>query len=85
MYSIHTTNPNFQIYTDAPKTETGIRLAIIHHNATLLFQLNIHDIIFTAKYVGLLKEIQTTLEIDNTKIDICTDSLSILFNLINSV
>jgi len=74
----HTAYCNIQIYTDASKTHTGLGLAVIQKNTTHLFQLNIHSSIYIAKYVAFLKEMQSALKIHNTRIDICSDSLSTL-------
>jgi len=82
---VHTANPNIQISTDASKTQTDIGLVVVHQNTTQLFQLNTNSSIYMAEYVALLKEVQTALKIDNTRINICSDSLSTLSNLKNSV
>ncbi|KAL4143226.1 hypothetical protein QTP88_005583 [Uroleucon formosanum] len=74
-------NTSTQIYTDASKTEMGIGLAIAHLNETKQFKLNIYNSIYTAEYLALYKGVQLALQIQDTKIDICSDSLSALANL----
>jgi len=78
---IHSSNTSSQIYTDASKTETGIGFAVVHLNVTKQFKLNNLSSIYTAKYLALYKETQLALEIGNSKIDICSESLSALTNL----
>lgn len=78
---IHSSSSSTQIYTDASKTEMGIGLAIVHLNETKQFKLNIYNSIYTAEYVALYKGVQLALQIQDTKIDICSDSLSALANL----
>ncbi|KAL4121448.1 hypothetical protein QTP88_013962 [Uroleucon formosanum] len=75
------TGTSTQIYTDASKTEMGIGLAIVHLNETKQFKLNIYSSIYTAEYLALYKGVQLALQIQDTKIDICSDSLSALANL----
>jgi len=78
---IHTSNTSTQIYTDASKTEMGIGLAVVHLNSTKQFKLNNLSSIYTAEYLALFKGAQLALDIQNTKIDLCSDSLSALTNL----
>ncbi|XP_016658134.1 uncharacterized protein LOC107883144 [Acyrthosiphon pisum] len=78
---IHTSNTSTQIYTDASKTEMGIGLAVVHLNTTKQYKLNKLRSIYSAEYLALLKGVQLALDINNTKIDICSDSLSALTNL----
>lgn len=79
---IHTDNPNnSQIYTDASKTSTGVGLAVIHNSSTQSFQLNSHSSIYTAEYIALLKGVQTAVNTNYDRIDICSDSLSVLSNI----
>ncbi|XP_022183531.1 uncharacterized protein LOC111043058 [Myzus persicae] len=79
---IHTDNHNkTQIYTDASKTSTGIGLAVIHKSSTQAFQLNNHSSIYTAEYIALLKGVQTAVNKNYERIDICSDSLSVLSNI----
>ncbi|XP_050066012.1 uncharacterized protein LOC126555090 [Aphis gossypii] len=78
---IHSSSSSTQIYTDASKTEMGIGLAIVHLNETKQFKLNIYNTIYTAEYLALYKGVQLALQIQDTKIDICSDSLSALANL----
>ncbi|KAE9525443.1 hypothetical protein AGLY_014243 [Aphis glycines] len=78
---IHTSNTSTQIYTDASKTEMGIGLAVVHLNTTKQYKLNKLSSIYSAEYLALLKGVQLALDINSTKIDICSDSLSALTNL----
>ncbi|XP_060871928.1 uncharacterized protein LOC132946087 [Metopolophium dirhodum] len=78
---IHTSNTSTQIYTDASKTEMGIGLAVVHLNVTKQYKLNKLSSIYSAEYLALLKGFQFALDINNAKIDICSDSLSALANL----
>jgi len=74
---IHTDNHNnTQIYTDASKTQTGIGLVVIHKSSTQVFQLHSHISIYTAEYIALLKGVQTAVNTNYDRIDICSDSLS---------
>jgi len=59
----------------------GIGLAIVHLNETKQFKLNNKSSIYTAEYLALLKGAQLALEINHTKVDICSVSLSALANL----
>ncbi|KAL4126295.1 hypothetical protein QTP88_010517 [Uroleucon formosanum] len=78
---IHSSSTSTQIYTDTSKTEMGIGLAIVHLNETKQFKFNIYNSIYTAEYLALYKGVQLALQIQDTKIDICSDSLSALANL----
>jgi len=78
---IHSSSTSTQIYTNASKTEMGIGLAIVHLNETKQFKFNIYNSIYTAEYLALYKGVQSALQIQDTKIDICSDSLSALANL----
>ncbi|KAL4104307.1 hypothetical protein QTP88_019608 [Uroleucon formosanum] len=78
---IHSYSTSTQIYTDASKTEMGIGLAIVHLNETKQFKLNIYNSIYTAECLALYKGVQLALQIQDTKIDLCSDSLSALANL----
>lgn len=59
----------------------GTGLAVVHFNSTKRFKLNNLSSIYTAKYLALFKGAQLALEINNSKIDKCYDSLSALTNL----
>ncbi|KAL4100873.1 hypothetical protein QTP88_020902 [Uroleucon formosanum] len=79
---IHTDNHNnSQIYTDASKTSTSIGMAVIHESSTQVFQLNSQSSIYTAEYIALLKGVQTAVNTNYDRIDICSDSLSVLSNI----
>ncbi|KAE9521571.1 hypothetical protein AGLY_018035 [Aphis glycines] len=70
-----------QIYTDASKTNSGVAIAIIKGEQSISYKLPDHNSIYTAEYFALLEGVHLAIQLPDSTINICTDSLSALNNL----
>jgi len=72
---------NPQIYTDVSKTNSGVAIAIINGNQSLSYKLPDHSSIYTMEYFALLEGVHLAIQLPDSTINKCTDSLSALNNL----
>ncbi|XP_025416794.1 uncharacterized protein LOC112688000 [Sipha flava] len=70
-----------QIYTDASKINSGVAIAIINGEQSISYKLPDHNSIYTAEYFALLEGVHLAIQLPDSTINICTDSLSALNNL----
>ncbi|KAL4141753.1 hypothetical protein QTP88_004330 [Uroleucon formosanum] len=70
-----------QIYTDASKTNSSVPTAIINGEQSISYKLPDHNSIYTAEYFALLEGVHLAIQLPDSTINICTDSLSALNNL----
>ncbi|KAL4120800.1 hypothetical protein QTP88_013421 [Uroleucon formosanum] len=70
-----------QIYTDDSKTNSGVAIAIINGEQSISYKLPDHNSIYTAEYFALLEGVYLAIQLPDSTINICTDSLSTLNNL----
>ncbi|KAE9524008.1 hypothetical protein AGLY_015655 [Aphis glycines] len=73
--------PSPQIFTDASKTNSSVAIAIINGDQSISYKLPDHNCIYTAEYFALLEGVHLAIQLPDSTINICTDSLSALNNL----